>query len=140
MLSLNFENVHYASYACIAFKDTKTVHNGLVGACRLHYTPNMRTINLSFEDRRCDWFTLQKNTQPGCPRSAISPSITQSELKMVLQEPHDVSRRFIMQFECFVQFLNDTGKRFNNLQRRKAKLKGLTLQFGKVKPQTTQIT
>ena len=47
---LIYENVHYASYACIAFKDTKTVHNGLVGVCRFHYTPNLRTINLSFED------------------------------------------------------------------------------------------
>ena len=87
MSSLNFENVQYASYACIAFKDTKTAHNGLVGICRLHYTPNLRTINLSLEDRRHDWFTLQKNAQPGCPRSAISPSITQSVLKMVYRNP-----------------------------------------------------
>ena len=43
-----------------------------------------------------------------------------------------------MQFECFVQFLNDTGKRFSNLQRRKTKLKDLTLQFGKVEPYTVQ--
>ena len=57
-----------------------------------------------------------------------------------LQGPHDVSQRFIMQFECFVQFLNDTGKQFNNLKRRKAKLKDLTLQFGKVKPDTVQRT
>ena len=48
-----------------------------------------------------------------------------------LQEPHDVSKRLIMQFDCFVQFLNDTGKRFNNLKRRKATLKDLTLEFGK---------
>ena len=89
MSSLNFENVHYASYACIAFKDTKTVHNGLVAVCRLHYTPNLRTIsiNLSFEDKRRDWFTLQKNTQPGCLHSAISPSTTQSVLKMVYRNP-----------------------------------------------------
>ena len=87
MSSLNFENVHYASYACIAFKDTKKVHDGLVRVCRLHYTPNLRNINLSFEDRRRNWFTLQKNTQPGCPRSTISPSITQSVLKMVYRNP-----------------------------------------------------
>ena len=87
MSSFNFESVHYASYACITFKDTKTVHNGLVGVCRLHYTPNLRTIYLSFEDKRRDWSKLQKNTQPGCPRSAISPSITQSVLKMVYRNP-----------------------------------------------------
>ena len=116
--------VYTVSYACIALKDRKTVHNGLVGVCRLHYivvptqvekmctklanlnpcavpflssaavnlswydsTPNLRTSYLSFEDRRCDWFTLQKNTQPGCPRSAISSSITQSVLKMVYRNP-----------------------------------------------------
>ena len=55
-----------------------------------------------------------------------------------LQEPRDISKRFIMQFECFVQFLNDTGKRFNNLQRRKVKLKDLTLQFDKAKPRTAK--
>ena len=57
-----------------------------------------------------------------------------------LQDPHDVSKRFIMQFECFVQLLNHTGKRFNNIQRRKANLKDLTLQFGKVEPHTIQRT
>ena len=87
MSSLNFENVYYASYACIAFKDTKTVHNGHVGVCRLHHTPNLRTSNLSFEDRRRDWFSLQKNPKHGCPGSAISPSITQSVLKMVYRNP-----------------------------------------------------
>ena len=42
-----------------------------------------------------------------------------------------------MQLECFVQFLNDTGKRFNNLKRRKTKLKDLILQFSKVKATTS---
>ena len=87
MSPLNFESVHYASYICIAFKDTKKVHNGLVGVCHVYYTPNLRTIYLSFEDRRRDWFTLQKATQPGCPCSAISQSITQSVLKMVYRNP-----------------------------------------------------
>ena len=82
-LILKLYTMRPMGYACIAFKDTKTVHNVLVGVCRLHYTPNLRTINLSLEDRRCDWLTLQKNTQPGCPRSATNPSITQSVLKMV---------------------------------------------------------
>ena len=68
-------------------KTQKPVHNGLEGVCRLHYTPNLRSINLSFEDRWRDWFTLQKNTQSGCLRSAMSPSITQSVLKMVYRDP-----------------------------------------------------
>ena len=87
MLSLNFENIHYASYAYIALKAEKTVHNGLVGVFGLHYTPNPKTIHLWFEDRRRDRFTLQTSTQPGCPRSAISPSITQSVQKMVYRNP-----------------------------------------------------
>ena len=87
MSSLNVENVRYASYACIAFKDAKTVHNGLVGVFGLHHTPNLRAIYLWFQDRRRDRFTLQKNTQPGCPHSAVSLSITQSVLKMVYRNP-----------------------------------------------------
>ena len=87
MSSLNFEDIHYASYAYIALKDAKTVHNGLVGVFGLHYTPNLKNIYLWFEDRRRDRFTLQKSTQPGCPRSAISPSITQSVKKMVYRIP-----------------------------------------------------
>ena len=57
MSSLNFENIHYASYAYIAFKDAKTVHNGLVGVFGLHHTPNLKNIYLWFEDRRRDWFS-----------------------------------------------------------------------------------
>ena len=86
-LILKMYTMRHTSYACIAFNDAKTVHNGLVGVFGLHYTPNLRTIYLWFEDRRRDWSTLQINTQPGCTRSAINPSITQSVLKMVYRNP-----------------------------------------------------
>ena len=55
-----------------------------------------------------------------------------------LQEPQDVSKKFIMRFKCFVQFLNDTGKRFHNLKRSKTELKDLTLQFVKAKPHAAE--
>ena len=42
--------------------------------------------------------------------------------------------------ECFVQFLKDTGKRFNNLRRSKTKLRDLTLQFDNARPHTAQRT
>ena len=87
MSSLNFENIQYASYAYIAFKGANTVQNQLVGAFCLHYTPNLRTIYLWYEDRRRDRFTLHKNTQLGCPRSAKSPSFTPSVQKMVYRNP-----------------------------------------------------
>ena len=71
----------------IAFKEAKTVNNGLVGVFGLHYTPNLRIIYLWFEDRRRDGFTLQKSTQPGCSRSVIGPSTTQTDRKWFTGTP-----------------------------------------------------
>ena len=42
--------------------------------------------------------------------------------------------------ECFVQFLKDTGKRFNNLRRSKTKLRDLTLQFDNAMPHSPKNT
>ena len=81
--------MHCTSFAYIAFKhgkDAKTVHNGLAGVFFLHYTPNLTTIYLWFEDMRRHRNTLRKSTQPSRPCSAGTPLITQSAQKMAYND------------------------------------------------------
>ena len=42
--------------------------------------------------------------------------------------------------ECYIQFLKDTGKRFNNLRRSKTKFRDLTLQFDNARPRIAERT